>query len=123
MYRSPDFSVHGIFQQEYWSGLPFPSPGALPYPGIKPMSPALEGRFFHHCTTWEAHLIWAARFLFSFIEYSLGVKCTIQWTNRIGYFDCWRIFHLKIRLQLHSSESFHFQNKVKTPKGMFTLRV
>ena len=27
--------------QEYWSGLPFPSPGDLPYPGIKPMSPAL----------------------------------------------------------------------------------
>ena len=28
--------------QEYWSGLPFPSPGDLPYPGIKPRSPALQ---------------------------------------------------------------------------------
>ena len=27
-------------RQEYWSGLPFPSPGDLPYPGIKPRSPA-----------------------------------------------------------------------------------
>ena len=27
--------------QEYWSGLPFPSPGDLPAPGIKPRSPAL----------------------------------------------------------------------------------
>ena len=26
----------GFFQQEYWSGLPFPSPGDLPDPGIKP---------------------------------------------------------------------------------------
>ena len=26
-------------RQEYWSGLPFPSPGDLPGPGIKPMSP------------------------------------------------------------------------------------
>ena len=29
------------FRQEYWSGLPFPSPGDLPDPGIKPRSPAL----------------------------------------------------------------------------------
>ena len=28
-------------RQEYWSGLPFPSPGDLPDPGIKPASPAL----------------------------------------------------------------------------------
>ena len=39
----------GFFRQEYWSGLPFPSPGDLPFPGIKPvslMSPALAGGFF-----------------------------------------------------------------------------
>ena len=28
--------------QEYWSGLPFPSPGDLPEPGIEPGSPALQ---------------------------------------------------------------------------------
>ena len=33
-------------QEEYWSGLPFPFPGDLPIPGIKPTSPALAGRFF-----------------------------------------------------------------------------
>ena len=32
----------GFSRQEYWSGLPFPSPGDLPNPGIKPRSPALE---------------------------------------------------------------------------------
>ena len=31
---------------EYWSGLPFPSPGDLPNPGIEPMSPTLAGGFF-----------------------------------------------------------------------------
>ena len=31
----------GFSRQEYWSGLPFPSPEDLPYPGIKPRSPAL----------------------------------------------------------------------------------
>ena len=29
-------------RQEYWSGLPFPSPGSLPDPGIEPGSPALQ---------------------------------------------------------------------------------
>ena len=29
-------------RQEYWSGLPFPSPGGLPDPGIEPWSPALQ---------------------------------------------------------------------------------
>ena len=33
-------------RQEYWSGLPFPSPGDLPNPEIKSESPALAGRFF-----------------------------------------------------------------------------
>ena len=31
----------GFSRQEYWSGLPFPSPGDLPNPGIKPGSPTL----------------------------------------------------------------------------------
>ena len=31
---------------EYWSGLPFPSPGDLLNPGIEPVSPALGCRFF-----------------------------------------------------------------------------
>ena len=32
----------GFSRQEYWSGLPFPSPGDLPDPGIEPRSPALQ---------------------------------------------------------------------------------
>ena len=32
----------GFSRQECWSGLPFPSPGDLPDPGIKPRSPALQ---------------------------------------------------------------------------------
>ena len=31
-----------FFRQEYWSGLPFPSPGDLPDPGVEPGSPALR---------------------------------------------------------------------------------
>ena len=36
----------GFLRQEYWSGLPFPSPGALPDPGIEPVSLASVGGFF-----------------------------------------------------------------------------
>ena len=32
----------GFSRQEYWGGLPFPSPGDLPDPGIDPGSPALQ---------------------------------------------------------------------------------
>ena len=43
--------------QEYWSGLPFPSPGDLPDPGIKPtslVSPALASGFFTTSASLEA---------------------------------------------------------------------
>ena len=36
----------GFSREEYWSGLPLPSPGDLPNPGIKPASPALADKFF-----------------------------------------------------------------------------
>ena len=47
----------GFSKQEYWSGLPFPSPGDLYNPGIEPeslMSLALTGMFLTTSTTWEA---------------------------------------------------------------------
>ena len=48
-YNPPGSSVLGIFQEEYWNGLPFPPLGHLPDPGLEPMSPASPvavGRFF-----------------------------------------------------------------------------
>ena len=51
LYSPPAFFT-GFSRQEYWSGLPFPSPGHLSHPGIEPMSPALAGKFF---------TIWATR--------------------------------------------------------------
>ena len=36
----------GFLRQEYWSGLPFLSPGDLPDPGITPASPELAGGFY-----------------------------------------------------------------------------
>ena len=36
----------GFPRQKYWTDLPFPSSGTLPYPEIKPVSPSLTGGFF-----------------------------------------------------------------------------
>ena len=48
----------GFSRQEYWSGLPFPSPGDLPNPGINHtnscVSSCTAGRFFVHWATEEA---------------------------------------------------------------------
>ena len=57
----------GFSRQEYWSGLPFPSPGYLPDPGIKPaslMSPALAGGFF----TTSATMGLAKKFVQAFLQ-------------------------------------------------------
>ena len=43
-------------RQEYWSGLPFPTPEDLPDPESEPTSlasPELAHRFFTNCATWE----------------------------------------------------------------------
>ena len=53
----PGSSVHGILQARTLEWVAVPSPGDLPYPGIKPASltsPALAGRFFTMRATWEA---------------------------------------------------------------------
>ena len=53
----PVFSVYGIFQ-EYWRGLPFPTPGDLPDLGIKSWDSCIScisKRILHHCAASEAH--------------------------------------------------------------------
>ena len=52
----PGSSGHGIFHQEYWSGLPFPPSGDLPYPGTEPISciSCMGRQILYTVTTWEA---------------------------------------------------------------------
>ena len=54
----------GFSRQEYWSGLPFPSPEDLPDPGFEPWSPALQADFLptelqrkppKNCTLWGSN--------------------------------------------------------------------
>ena len=49
----------GFSRQEYWCGLPFPPPGKVPHPGIKPLSlmcPTLAGEVFTTNASWEAQV-------------------------------------------------------------------
>ena len=58
----------GFSRQEHWSGLPFPSPGDLPDPGIEPWSPAFQadtltseppGKCCNRCSAnWELNIEW-----------------------------------------------------------------
>ena len=76
-------------RQEYWSGLPFPSPGDLPDPGIEPaspVSPALAGGFFTTEPPGESLYVWALLYeapslsqpciFFSYLF--LRVPCTLK---------------------------------------------
>ena len=68
----------GFSRQEYWSGLPFPSPGDFPDPEIEPtslVSPALAGRFFNTSATLEGL---NQKFLSS-------AKATLSWTHCSGF--------------------------------------
>ena len=66
LFSTPWIVVHqaplsmGCSTLEYWYGMPCPTPGDLPNPGIEPVSlrpPALVGGFFITSTNWEAPLM------------------------------------------------------------------
>ena len=72
-YSSLGSSVHGISQAGNWTGLPFPSPGNLPNPGIKSVSLALAGRFF---TVVPPGKPWLLRWSVTKSKISLRPACT-----------------------------------------------
>ena len=77
----------GFPRQEYWSGLPFPSPGDLPNPGIEPTSPALAGTFFTSMPPgklyYAKYIMWNARLE----ESQAGIKIARRNINNLRYAD------------------------------------
>ena len=65
----------GFSRQEYWSGLPFPSPGDLPDPGIEPGVSCIAGRFF---TNWAMREAWKIAHKNKFFK----VKSEFLWMER-----------------------------------------
>ena len=84
----------GFSRQEYWSGLPSPSPGDLPHPGTEPASPALAVGFLTTepqgkpialsvvLNNWS----WSMRELKSVLEAS-GCPCGQQWLKQCVWFQ------------------------------------
>ena len=65
----------GFSWQEYWSGLPFPSPGDLPDPGIAPRSPALQADSLPSESPGKASEISQRQILYD-IYFFCGRKCS-----------------------------------------------
>ena len=62
-------------RQEYWSGLPFPSAGDLPHPGMEPGSPTLQADF----------TVWATREALIWDFLNLDLMSEINWNTNIRY--------------------------------------
>ena len=119
----------GFSRREYWSGLPCPPPGALPHPGIgpvSPMSPALTDGFFTNRTTWDrlafkymmSRALFRGKCLFchSFARPSIPVSQVLKSQASVGGFGSVCRCELKKRMllgylsweSLPCSSYFHF---------------
>ena len=65
-------------RQEYWSGLPFPSPGDLPDTGIETQVSyisCISRQILYHCATWEAHIWKGERSMENYILAYVHILC------------------------------------------------
>ena len=91
----PGSSVHGIFRQEYWSGLLFPSSGNLPNLGIEPGSPTLQADALLWATR-EAHISYRISLLISKSIILLRLWNCIKFIYHLGIIDILTILILLI---------------------------
>ena len=119
-HQAPPFM--GFSRQEYWSGLPFPSPEDLPNPGTEPRSPTLQAgaltsepplaqrkslkshsnrRHYYHCYPVAGHLPWGAIQCLSLGTFVLGTEYSF-WKRYSGLifsslspFKSWNFFIAK----------------------------
>ena len=83
-------------RQEYWNGLPFPSPGDLPDPGIKPQSPASQADALpseppgkgEYCYKQQMGMkgVWAVFLFFSFVNVISSItlpQYNLFWNNKL----------------------------------------
>ena len=93
----------GLSRPEYWSGLPFPSPGDLPDPGIKPGSPAFAGRFFTDWAMKEALIQGGPGQIYLGVLAFQGVKSCLRGVHRLTNLWSWNILHVRT-LRMHLPE-------------------
>ena len=87
----------GLSRQEHWSGLPFPTPGDLPDPGIEPaslISPALAGGFFTTSATWKPWRVFKYMLFWGLKIHKHVLTVSVQcFTEEFEVFD--EVLHLK----------------------------
>ena len=121
-YQAP--SSMGFSRQEYWSGLPFPSPGDLPNPGIEPGSPALQADALTSeppekplNRNWHWKMIWVQNELLfhqaTEISWLLFTEVTLSWPIChcvyyilviYGIYHMFSVFHITWNDVLHSKD-------------------
>ena len=77
----------------YWSELPFPPPGDLPNPGIKPTSPALAGRFFSAELLGKAFCVFGLGNLIAHVDLVIKVRFCF-----LSFLLCFRTCVFQFRL-------------------------
>ena len=98
-----------VLRQEYWSGLPFPTPGDLPNPGMEPMSPTVADRFLTTGIMWEAP------------RYKIKCNFTLLYLNSEGKFSLKiLVLHLQfIKLIVENVDSY--TKWMQTPLRVFLI--
>ena len=112
----------GFSRQECWSGLPFPSPGDLPDPGIKPGSPALQADALPSEPPWKPK-----RSKKHFVNYQCKMQGTIiihAWWGSFLYDPTTLGISLDlIMLQLSLFQSLWIIFKLLNCRGLFNIKI
>ena len=99
----------GFSRQEHWSGLPCPSPGDLPNPGILPnalTSPAWAGRFFTVSATREAQHYYNRKALLRLFKEKIREKETRPFFKRVNFMIC-KCTPVKLLLFFLKAQKYH----------------
>ena len=120
----PGSSVCGLFRQEYWNGLPLPSPEDLSYLEIVPMSllfPAFVGGCFYLCATWEDPNYGHIDFFPVIFQFSAPVFCIRTFPETFYLSPCLHYFlHPNLSYD-HSPRARHLECEVKWVLGSVTM--
>ena len=103
-------------RQECWSGLPFPSPGDLPNPGMEPtflVAPVLVSGFLTTCATWEAP---------NFVKY---IEVNLTYPSPLSICQCfsWTGFSTQFTRTSTLSMSLPIQLLTHTDTSSFPVRI
>ena len=109
----------GFSRQEYWSGLPFPSPGDLSNPGIEPRSPALQP---HSLPSEPPGKTLTFLILYSYLQMKLYTKEENRGL-RFSLFFFWVVFSFTIVVSVCITQASHIPQMVKNLPAMKETQV